>query len=299
MTKKHIAPPALKCNAPTIHPSEDSFAHLAFNENQLKHAVDTFKSEGCVVSKKSFDQELLQGLREEVIKFAAKDVNVSAESELSKPYLEKNPKSDFRITYNFPIQGIFNNPAILQNSFIFPLVNNLLGGEAVLDKFYVFMTVPGSDRTAVHIDHPNLFSDESACVNRQNIPPVSISVFIPLNEINSQNGATRCWPQSHKFPMKQVKQMEQDEGKTSHAFDAYMQTGDCLLMDSRTVHQGMENLSDECRIILLLNYCRPWFRDTTNTYRVHLKPMEQKDYMSQSEQLQFILQKYAADYYIN
>lgn len=299
MTTHEINPPKQLCEAPIFEPSSQELENQSIGESRIAEAVRLFKSQGCIVSKNCFDSTLLKDLRRESIEFATKDVNVSAESELSKPYLEKSPKKDFRITYNFPIKGLFNSTAIIQNNFVFPIVNQLLGGSAVLDKFYVFMTVPGSERTEVHIDHPNLFSDQCSSVNRQNIPPVSISAFIPLNKITPRNGATRCWPESHKFPMCHVKEMEKCEGSKDKAFDAYMEAGDCLLMDSRTVHQGMENLSDECRVILLLNYCRPWFRDTTNTYRVHLKPMEEAEYVSHSDQMKFILQKYNPSYYIN
>jgi ectoine hydroxylase-related dioxygenase (phytanoyl-CoA dioxygenase family) len=42
------------------------------------------------------------------------------------------------------------------------------------------------------------------------------------------------------------------------------QRGDCLLVDSRTIHAGMANASTMVRPILYMMYCREWFYDDCN-----------------------------------
>jgi hypothetical protein len=62
------------------------------------------------------------------------------------------------------------------------------------------------------------------------------------------------------------------------------QRGDCVLLDYRTLHTGLPNLSGRARPIVYMVYTRPWFFDEVNhVNRISLDmPLEQYDQLPQS-----------------
>jgi len=43
-----------------------------------------------------------------------------------------------------------------------------------------------------------------------------------------------------------------------------LQRGDCVMLDYRTLHAGLPNLSQQARPIVYMVYARPWFFDDVN-----------------------------------
>jgi ectoine hydroxylase-related dioxygenase (phytanoyl-CoA dioxygenase family) len=90
------------------------------------------------------------------------------------------------------------------------------------------------------------------------VPPYAINAAVPLIDIDLQTGPTGFWLGSHRWP----------NGFGAAPPDGMtvcpVQRGDCILVDYRTVHAGLPNLSQQVRPILYMAYARPWFFDQSN-----------------------------------
>ena len=143
------------------------------------------------------------------------------------------------------------------------LVDVILGRDAVLQWVGVVVALGSASRPSYceapavgaqrwHQDGPHLFSEEHA-------PPHCINVFVPLVDVDAENGATQFVPGSCKLGVA-VEPFSEPAGRVTVAAAA----SDLVVFDYRTWHRGGENRTAEDRMVLYLTFAKPWFEDREN-----------------------------------
>ena len=90
----------------------------------------------------------------------------------------------------------------------------------------------------------------------------SLVVFLPLCDLNEENGPTAFLPGSHQRWTSDALEAEADApGSSTAGAPAILDVdaGDAILFDSRTQHAGGANRSQRARPVLYLVFARPWF----------------------------------------
>jgi Phytanoyl-CoA dioxygenase (PhyH) len=231
-------------------------------------AYKALHEEGVVVLRGVFGPEAIDALYGE---FAARygtldETGMQAMSEQPPP----NPiqkVGDGRYDIAVRMTGAFGRPGLFGNPILLDLLMPLLGGHIMrLGSMNLVASFPGAEMQHIHRDNPHLFEDFPHMGPA--LPLYAVNVSIPLIDIDKHIGPTAIWPGSHRSP-------------TTQMSPAAMQTipfqrGDCILMDYRTMHAGLPNVSDIVRPILYLVYGREWFFDDGNhRHRVPLDmPLE-------------------------
>lgn len=186
----------------------------------------------------------------------------------------------------------FNDPRVTSNAVLLPIIKHMLGGEtgnAELVYAGLIFSFPGSQNQPWHQDGEPLFPEEAML----DVPAYAFNVFIPLDEITDEIGATEFVPGllsdrqeeineelvqwamieskwsaagDHKASMRMVLGAEEDEWMSTNKVVApLLRAGDVLIYDYRTCHRGTENLSQtKTRTMLYLMYARPWLQEHLN-----------------------------------
>jgi tetratricopeptide (TPR) repeat protein len=160
---------------------------------------------------------------------------------------------DKRYMLTVDIEDPFDDPRLLGSATVLPIIQRILGDEAVLGAFTAVISLPGSRDQQLHKDHPALFPDTRWHFD---IPPFSSQIIIPLIPLDEFSGTTRFYKGSHKVLT--------DVSEALGHQDAMVPLGSCLLNDYRCAHRGLGNRSDLVRPILTLVFNRPWFHDYKN-----------------------------------
>lgn len=160
---------------------------------------------------------------------------------------------DKRTMISIAVDGCFNDPAVYANPTAFPVIRKLLGGDVILGSFVSVTSLPGSLDQEAHLDMPLLFEAEHMSPE---LPSYSLTLVIPLVDMNATNGTTAFFPGSHKVIADNVPDMLPVAPEVP--------VGSALLFDARVWHGGTPNRSAAPRPVLYNTYQRSWFRDTVN-----------------------------------
>lgn len=156
-----------------------------------------------------------------------------------------------------------------------PLVRRCLGGDAKLLFQGLVATEPGTGEQALHSDGPHVgeqwrLHDASAdqALGAQH-PCHCLTVFVPLVDLNADNGATNFLPGTHHSAIASAAlEAEAEEAGSSGGAGRFVQlhpkAGDAILFDYRLFHAGAANRSLQRRPILYMIYARPWYSDDFN-----------------------------------
>ena len=147
---------------------------------------------------------------------------------------------------------------------IWPHVRAALGEDAVLRRRGLVVGLPGASDQAYHADAPRVppevWAEHESTAEVQ--PAHSLVVFLPLCDLNEENGPTAFLPGSHQRWTSDALEAEADApGSSTAGAPAILDVdaGDAILFDSRTQHAGGANRSQHARPILYLVFARPWF----------------------------------------
>ena len=159
----------------------------------------------------------------------------------------------------------FNDPRLVSNSFLQPVVNSLLGKDAKLVYAGLILSFPLSADQPWHQDGTALFDDHEF-PNDKSLPPYALNVFIPLEDVTEGLGPTEFCVGSHyrDKAIRAMKFIENRDEKNAKVIGPLLKTGDALIYDYRVCHRGTQNLADKTRPMLYLMYARPWFREHVN-----------------------------------
>lgn len=160
---------------------------------------------------------------------------------------------DKRTMITIAVDGPFNDPALYANPTMFPVIRKLLGGDVILGSFVSVTSLPGSLDQTAHLDMPLLFEAEQMSPE---LPSYSLTLVIPLVDMNATNGTTAFYPGSHRVIAEAPPDMPPVAPEVP--------VGAALLFDARVWHGGTPNRSAAPRPVLYNTYQRSWFRDTVN-----------------------------------
>jgi ectoine hydroxylase-related dioxygenase (phytanoyl-CoA dioxygenase family) len=177
----------------------------------------------------------------------------------------------------------FNDPRIFAHEGILSVLGLLLGNGYKVNSFTIVVSYPGADMQHVHRDDFHLFEREN--VGRE-LPPHAVNLAIPLVDIDLEVGATAFWPGSHRWeagaPCADDQMVEPE-----------LRTGDCMIIDYRTIHAGMPNRSARVRPVLYVVYARSWFFDEKNFTNRHPLDLPEDEYAKLAPDLQELMSRSA------
>ena len=152
----------------------------------------------------------------------------------------------------------------LDLSAIWPHVRTALGEDAVLRRRGLVVGLPGAEDQKYHADAPRVppevWAEHESTAEVQ--PAHSLVVFLPLCDLNEENGPTAFLPGSHQRWTADALEAESSApGSSSAGAPAILDVdaGDAIIFDSRTQHAGGANRSQRARPVLYLVFARPWF----------------------------------------
>ena len=212
-----------------------------------------FLREGYSIIRNAYDTQFIQDL------FAAYR-NEHSEKLNLEPTETTNLVGHNRRAFSLNIRASFNDTKIYANQNVYPLVKDMLGEDLIIGSYGSVVSMPKSNNQHVHYDHPRLFLDADLEALSGNLPPYAIHLFIPLVEVNENNGRTRIWPGSHHLPSSKKDLLI----KKGESMESDLNIGDCLILDYRTLHAGIGNKSSQIRPLIYVIYQRAWFRDQVN-----------------------------------
>ena len=139
--------------------------------------------------------------------------------------------------------------------------------EPAISNIGAVVSVPGSNVQKIHADTPHLFEDTHLC-------PHYVNCFLPVvadpNDLSV--GQTGFILGTHRLQVAEsiVNEIENTAADPSTPSDSdilesrlcrpHVQTGDCILFDTRVWHFGMANKSNSTRrAVLYINYTQHWF----------------------------------------
>jgi|UPI000581AF7B ectoine hydroxylase-related dioxygenase (phytanoyl-CoA dioxygenase family) len=145
--------------------------------------------------------------------------------------------------------------SVLQHSPVGHTISNLLGKDAVLYELSCLISDPGSQRQVMHPDTPYLNDD-----------PALYTCFIALQDIQIDMGPTTWLPGTNSMVAhKQFKDEDCSSGES--AKDKLLRStpgvlgtlpkGCCALYDSRTLHCGGANGSNQSRALFYFSFKNP------------------------------------------
>lgn len=184
-------------------------------------------------------------------------------------------------------------PQVLQNPWLMPLIQSILGDSAKLVYCGLILSFPGSLDQPWHQDGHPLFPEqllEKDGDKLTDLPPYALNVFVPLAPIDSSQGPTEFWVGSHKESSWKMVQDTlssstmtsttgvdfpnlRDTDEPTGMVGPTLSQGDVLIYDYRTCHRGTKNVSaSTIRPMLYLMYARPWFAEHVNFGQQRLFP---------------------------
>jgi len=152
------------------------------------------------------------------------------------------------------------NEALLKSP-VGRMLSSLLGDEAVLYELSCLMSDPGSQRQVVHPDTPYIENQDFATM---------YTCFVALQDITIDMGPTTWIPGTHTKAIHQVFQDDnnsESDGKNENGKDRLLRTqpsvigvlpkGSCGIYDSRLLHCGGANQSDQSRALFYFTWKNP------------------------------------------
>ena len=177
------------------------------------------------------------------------------------------------------MNGVFGDPDVFANPILCKFLYPLLGEDMRLGGFTVVTAYPGAALQHPHRDHDHLFPTAGI---PHNIPVYAVNIAVPLIDVDIEQGPTAVWPGSHQAS-------SAVELKQEDAVAFSLRRGDCLLIDYRTMHAGMPNLTDRMRPILYLPYTRTWFFDEVNHFNRCALDMSRNEFHALPQELHPLL----------
>ena len=139
--------------------------------------------------------------------------------------------------------------------------------EPAISNIGAVVSVPGSNVQKIHADTPHLFEDAHLC-------PHYVNCFLPVvvDPTDLSVGQTGFILGTHRLEVaesivNEIETTPKDSSVTPYSdiletrlCRPHVQTGDCILFDTRIWHFGMANNSASTRrAVLYINYTQHWF----------------------------------------
>ena len=222
----------------------------------LAAAAALYERHGTLAVEGAFDPALLEACRERFL-----DVHgARIEGEAPDDALGIG---DRRLQVSLVIDGPFNDPGFYANGVVLALVRRLLDRQAIVGSVVCAASLPGARAQHLHKDHRAPFTHD-ADDDPLPLPPVAVTVMIPLVALDETVGTTEVRKGSHR--------LAQGPSAVRPAQRPILPLGGFFLMDLALSHAGQPNRSERIRPIVNMQYTRRWFVDNKNFRRQ--RPLE-------------------------
>lgn len=259
-----------------VAPSADERARAEWLPQTRSAAHAALRQHGCVMVPGIFAPSVVDAMYHEYMsRYGALDLQSMLEQSQHPPPNPVDPRGTARFEITMRMSGAFAKPEVFANPLLRGVLGPLLGADMQLNSFSIVVSYPGARMQHIHRDHGHLFASEPDV--GPNLPIYAVNVAVPLIDVDLATGPTGVWPGSHRWPSNVEAQPE--------AVTALpLQRGDCLLVDYRTLHTGLPNLTSRVRPILYMVYARGWFCDEATHFGVNSPDMPLADYQRVPEQ---------------
>lgn len=235
--------------------STDEIASGRLAPGSERDAQAAFREHGCVLLRGAFPRPTIEAMYDDYLsRCGALDAR-GMEDEAAKPPPNRFLRvGDARYEITLQVSGALGALEVIANSLLRQFLRPLLGDDMLLSGFTVVVSHPGASQQHIHRDYSHLFAEPGVA---SSLPVYAVNAAVPLIDVDIVTGPTGIWLGSHRWAPNVVAQLQT---MTSCSF----QRGDCILLDYRTLHTGLPNLSHRARPIAYMVYTRPWFFDEVN-----------------------------------
>jgi hypothetical protein len=217
-------------------PSEAERQASAWTPDGLKRALAAFQKLGFLEIPDALPRPAAEGLAA-----AYRERYATTEPALAASSLRVG---DRRYQVTVDLTPPFDDPLVYANPFALPVIDGVLGGQAVLVGAGAVSALPGAADQHVHRDYPELFVE--AAMSHM-LPRFAAMMVVPLVDLDPATvGTTGVWPGSHRENPQSVPARQTYETALLPA----PRLGSVYLMDYRLLHGGTANRSDRERPIL-------------------------------------------------
>ena len=218
-------------------------------------ALAAFQEHGCVLLRGALPVSTIEAMHQEyVAQFGTMGVAEMRAVAAQPPPNRLLEVGGSRYDITLRMTGAFGRPEVFANPLLLKILRPLLGRGMHLSNFTSVVSYPGAPKQHPHRDCSHLF--EGPAVG-PGLPVYAVNVAVPLIDVDLETGPTGVWLGSHRLAQTAT---VQDSAMTTCA----LQRGDCVMLDYRTLHAGLPNLSGRARPIVYMVYARPWFFDDVN-----------------------------------
>lgn len=256
---------------PTIRPSRSEILACELDDATIDNAKKDFLEHGTLIIKDAISPKLVERCKTDFLQDYKKYLSSNRQDDALRV-------GDKRFMITVKMAGNFANPHLFAAPMVFPIIDEILGSDAILGSFTAVASLPGAADQRLHKDNPALFVENPDI----QLPSFSIALIIPLISLTAETGTTRVVKGSHRVDSQKAKSMPYQ--------DPLVDVGSCYLMDSRLSHQGLANKSGVARPILSIVFQRPWYRDNINYNQQKPLDIEKSTVDSLSKRHQEMLQ---------
>jgi Phytanoyl-CoA dioxygenase (PhyH)/SEC-C motif len=270
-----LAPPGASAMEWMVAPSPEERARGQLLPEVQREAHAAFHKHGCLLLRDVFALPLIDAMHQDyVARYGNLDADGMREQSTRPPPNPIDPRGAARFEITMRMSGAFGRPEGFANPLLRSVLAPLLGGDMQLNSFSIVVSYPGARMQEIHRDHGHLFASDSEI--GPSLPVYAVNVAVPLVDVDLATGPTGVWPGSHRWPSSM---QARPEAVTAFPF----KRGDCMLVDYRTLHTGLPNLSARVRPILYMVYARGWFCDDATHFGVDSPDMPLESYNSLPE----------------
>jgi hypothetical protein len=253
-----LAPPVRPLpDESVIAVSADARARGRLDAEAERGALAAFRAQGCVVLRGAFAPAFIDAMHADYMaRYGMLDARAMGERAMLAPPNPIIARGEGRFQITPRMSGAFAAPGIFASPLLRRVLALMIGDDLQLSSFTLVVSHPGASLQAVHRDYGHLFAEPGIAAS---LPAHAVNVVVPLIDVDLATGPTGVWPGSHAWP-------ENGRAQPDTMAACAMQRSDCMLLDYRTLHTGLPNLSPRARPILYMVYARSWFFDDANHF---------------------------------
>ena len=268
------------------------------HHNDFSKAVEEFKKNGVAILPLKIDHDFVKTSRNKCLHAwedalargkAIKGHEIKVGQEHGFKEIVHRATGRYDMQWKIDGEKHFLDEERVMSKFL-PFVHQVLGGETMTKMNFngCLFSVPGAKEQLWHIDGEHLFTSEEnlELIGKKDsdffceseggqvssiLPAHCLNIFIPLVDVESNNGGTEFCLGSH-FNTKFFKDdivWQNSEWKDRIGFKGEVMAikvnaGEVLAFDYRVLHRALDHQGSEVRPVLYYTFTKRWFSDAMN-----------------------------------
>ena len=244
----------------TVGLSANEISDGMLGAQTVRRMLAIFKLCGVLLLKGAFDHSLVDRIvAQQAVEFASHAEENPDAHHASTVKKTCGDQSVRRFELDFPLRPPFTDLHFLANRFVQEFIKLQLGDEAEADRFSHVTTLPGATAQP--------FSSADQLFKKSVVPPHSVVMVVPLNDLTPRNGPIEFECGSHHPSALQVVDSGRERtDQQLRRLTVLASRGDVLLYDSRLQTRETTNWSEKSRALAYVAYVRPWFGEVGNQH---------------------------------